>query len=369
MAQIATTCARTTAKIVPPGTGIRTPSVTSTTTTLRDKPIPLRQRQEPPTALAFGLNVWPTDKRPILDTCQNRILRCKQIAPIVHACQQQRTRTMSDFKHAKVIAIVNHKGGCGKTTTTINLAAEFARQGNRVLVVDLDPQANASLHIGKLHPSNVEVSAAELLTGDHSLLAQAVQEHTTIDGVCLISGSLALGKAEDELKDFSPRPNEELRSKLLPADEVFDTILIDCPPSLKLLASNALAAATHVIVPIEAGDQYGLYGAEDLLKKVTQIRRINPTLEMLGALLIKYDDRQTICKLLAGQAEQTFGRLLPERISQGTAVRQAVVMKTSAHSVDRASKPARQFRALATALAKMLQLRVQDETLAEGAEA
>ena len=77
---------------------------------------------------------------------------------------------MSEFKNAKVIAIVNHKGGCGKTTTTVNLAAEFARQGNRVLVVDLDPQANATLHIGKVHPSNVEVSAADLLTGDHSLL-------------------------------------------------------------------------------------------------------------------------------------------------------------------------------------------------------
>lgn len=272
---------------------------------------------------------------------------------------------MSEFKNAKVIAIVNHKGGCGKTTSTINLASEFARQGNRVLVVDLDPQANATLHIGKIHPAKVSVSAAELLTGDHSLLAAAVQEETTIEGVCLISGGLALGKAEDDLKDLSPRPNEELRSKLLPADSVFDVILIDCPPSLKLLASNALAAATHVIVPVEAGDQYGLYGAEDLLKKVAQIRRINPNLEMLGALLIKYDDRQTICKLLAGQAEHTFGKLLPEKISQGTAVRQAVVMKTSAHGIDRSSKPARQFRQLAAALAKSLKLKMTDDVLAE----
>ena len=274
---------------------------------------------------------------------------------------------MMEFKRTKVICIINHKGGCGKTTTTVNLASEFARQGNRVLVVDLDPQANATLHIGKVHPAQVAVSAAELLTADQSLLAAAIQEETTIEGVCLISGSLALGKAEDELKDISPRPNEELRSKLLPADSVFDVILIDCPPSLKLLASNALSAATHVIVPVEAGDQYGLYGAEDLLKKVAQIRRINPRLEMLGALLIKYDDRQTICKLLAGQAEITFGKLLPEKISQGTAVRQAVVMKTSAHGIDRSSKPARQFRQLAAALAELLQLKlIDDELLAKG---
>ncbi|QBY56123.1 ParA family protein [Cupriavidus oxalaticus] len=274
-----------------------------------------------------------------------------------------------ETKKAKVIAIVNHKGGCGKTTSTVNLASEFARQGNSVLVVDLDPQANATLHIGNTHPSKVPVSSAELLTGDDSMLPLAVQEETTIEGVSLISGSLALGKAEDELKDLSPRPNEELRSKLQPAIAVFDVILIDCPPSLKLLASNALAAATHVIVPIEAGDQYGLYGAEDLLKKVTQIRRINPDLEMLGALLIKYDDRQTICKLLAGQAEKTFGKLLPEKISQGTAVQKAAVLKTSTHGVDRSSKPARQFRQLAAALAKQLQLKVSDDVLAEEAAA
>jgi chromosome partitioning protein len=88
---------------------------------------------------------------------------------------------------------------------------------------------------------------------------------------------------------------------------------------------------------------------------------------MLGALLIKYDDRQTICKLLAGQAEITFGKLLPEKISQGTAVRQAVVMKTSAHGIDRSSKPARQFRQLAAALAELLQLKlIDDELLAKG---
>lgn len=268
-------------------------------------------------------------------------------------------------KKAKVFAIVNHKGGCGKTTTTINLASEFARQGNSVLVVDMDPQANATLHIGKIHPAKVAVSSAELLTGDDSALPLAVQEETTIEGVSLIPGSLALGKAEDELKDLSPRPNEELRSKLQPATAVFDVILIDCPPSLKLLASNALAAATHVIVPIEAGDQYGLYGADDLLKKVTQIRRINPELEMLGALLLKYDDRQTICRLLATQAEKMFGKLLPEKISQGTAVQKAAVMKTSAHGVDRSSKPARQFRQLAAAIAKQLDLKVSDDALAE----
>lgn len=267
---------------------------------------------------------------------------------------------MEGFKKTKVVAIANHKGGCAKTTTTINLAAEFARQGNSVLIVDLDPQANATLHIGKLHPSEVDVSAAELLLGESALLSRAVQTETTLDDVSLISGSLALGKAEDDLKDASPRPNEELRAKLLPADGVFDLILIDCPPSLKLLTSNALAAATHYIVPVTSGDQYGLYGAEDLLQRVEKIRRINPGLELLGALLIKHDERQTICKLLAGTAETTFGKVLSEKISQSTVVQQSVVLKTSVHAVDRSSKPARQFRLLATDLAKQLQLKVEE---------
>lgn len=268
---------------------------------------------------------------------------------------------MPEFLQTKVIAIANHKGGCGKTTTTINLANELARQGNTVLVVDLDPQANATLHIGKQHPSEVEVSTAELLLGDHSKLAAAVQEETTLEGVSLIPGSLALGKAEDDLKDSSPRPNEELLFKLRPADGVFDVILIDCPPSLKLLTSNALAAATHLIVPVTSGDQYGLYGAEDLLQRVEKIRRINPRLELLGALLIKHDERQTMCKLLAGQAESTFGKLLPEKISQSTVVQQSVALKTGVHGVDRSAKPSRQFRQLAISLAKQLQLKVEDE--------
>ncbi|PRP68545.1 partitioning protein [Chromobacterium amazonense] len=256
----------------------------------------------------------------------------------------------------QVIAVANHKGGCGKTTTVVNLAAEFARMGLSVLVVDMDPQANASLHLGKKHPSEVPVTTAELLLAEVEKLPSAIYEDNHIPGVGLIYGSLQLGKAEDELKDETPRPSEELRQKLAPLMGLYDVILIDCPPSLKLLTSNALAASSQLIIPIESGSQYGLYGVTDLLRHVQRIRRINPQLELLGALLVKHDERQTVCRLIEGAAREQIGKLLPVRIPTSTRVNQAAMAQTSLHSLDRSAKVAREFRALAQLIATQLAL-------------
>jgi chromosome partitioning protein len=252
---------------------------------------------------------------------------------------------MSDIS-TKWIAVANHKGGCGKTTTVVNLAAEFARNGLTVLVVDLDPQANASMHIGKKHPSEVPVTCAELLLSEIEKLPQAIYDDTNIEGVSLIYGSLGLGRAEDDLKDDTPRPSEELRTKLAPLEGIYDVVLIDCPPSLKLLTSNALAAATHLIIPIESGSQYGLYGVTDLLKHVNKIRRVNPRLELLGALLIKHDERQTVCKLIENAAREQLGKLIPIKIPTSTKVNQAAMAQTSLHVIDRTAKVTREFKEL-----------------------
>jgi chromosome partitioning protein len=268
---------------------------------------------------------------------------------------------MEADKPTKIIAVANHKGGCGKTTTVVNLAAEFARLGLAVLVVDLDPQANASLHIGRQHPSAVPVTCAELLLAEAEKLPLAIHEDTHIDGVSLIYGSLALGKTEDDLRDGTPRPAEELRAKLSPLLGLYDAILIDCPPSLKLLTSNALAAATHLVVPIESGSQYGMYGVTDLLRQVAKIRRINPGLELLGALLIRHDERQTVCRLIEGAAREQFGKLLPVKISASTKVNQAAIAQASLHALDRSAKVAREFRQLALALAQELGLLTEPE--------
>ncbi len=258
---------------------------------------------------------------------------------------------MNSLSSTKIIAVANHKGGCGKTTTVVNLAAEFARLGLSVLVVDLDPQANASLHIGKKHPSEVPVTCAELLLAEPEVLPMAIHEDTQLEGVSLIYGSLALGRTEDDLRDATPRPSEELGMKLQPLDGLFDVILIDCPPSLKLLSSNALAAATHLIIPIESGSQYGMYGVTDLVRHIGRIRKINPNLILLGALLIKHDERQTVCRLLEKAAREQFGTLLPVKISTSTKINQAAMAKLSLSSLDRSAKVAREFRALARSVA------------------
>lgn len=264
---------------------------------------------------------------------------------------------MEQQKETKIIAVANHKGGCGKTTTVVNLAAEFARMDLSVLVVDIDPQANASLHLGKKHPSEVPITCAELLLSEVEKLPLAIHEDTNIDGVSLIYGSLALGKTEDELRDITPRPSEELRAKLQPLEGLYDLILIDCPPSLKLLTSNALACATHLIIPVESGSQYGMYGVTDLMKHVAKIRRVNPRLEVLGALLIKHDERLMVSKLIENAAREQIGKLLPVKISTSTKVNQAAMAQSSLHTLDRNAKVSREFRQLAFNLVKELGLK------------
>lgn len=265
-------------------------------------------------------------------------------------------RTLMPNKKTTVIAVANHKGGCGKTTTVVNLSAELAKMGLSVLVIDLDPQANASLHIGKKHPSEIAVTCAELLLSEVEKLPLAIHSETNIEGVSLIYGSLALGSTEDQLKDHAPRPSEELRDKIKPLHGIFDVILIDCPPSLKLLTSNALAAATHLIVPVESGSQYGMYGVTDLMKLVGKIHRINPGLELIGALLIRHDERQTVCKLIEASAKEQIGKLIDIRIPSSTKVNQSAIAQMSLHALDRTSKVSREFRHLAEILAEQLNL-------------
>lgn len=272
---------------------------------------------------------------------------------------------MSDLEpqedlNTKIIAIANHKGGCGKTTTSVNLAAQLGRSGLSVLLIDMDPQANASLHIGKQHPSEVKTTCAELLLGEIDLLPSAIHEESTLEGVSLIYGSLNLGRAEDQLREDAPRPSEELAHKISPLVGLYDVIIIDCPPSLKLLSSNALAAATHVIIPVESGSQYGLYGVADLLRHIEKIKRINPQIELLGALLVRHDKRLTVCKIIEGAAEDQIGHLLPVKIPNSTKVNQAVILKSDIQSTGKRSKVALAFEALGQYMIDRLGLKAEE---------
>lgn len=254
----------------------------------------------------------------------------------------------------QLIAVANHKGGCGKTTTVVHLASELVELGKKVLVIDLDPQANASLHIGTKHPSEVNITSAELLASEENLLIDALEEETNFKNVSLIYGSLNLGRTEDQLKEYSPRPNEELRYKLEPLIGIYDFILIDCPPSLKVLTSNALSAANNVIIPIESGSQYGLYGVTDLVNHISKIKRINPNLKLLGTLLIKHDKRQNVCKLIQDETQNTVGHLFDTTIPTSTKVNQAAILKQSLVEVDKKAKIRLSFEALANEIIERL---------------
>lgn len=247
----------------------------------------------------------------------------------------------------KIIAIANHKGGCGKTSTVVHLASELAQLDLNVLVIDLDPQGNSSTHIGKKHPSEVEVSIKNLLLGEYDKLAEAVQEDTCIKGVSLISSSLSLTTEEDKIKDNEPRPIEVLGRVIKPLIGIYDVILIDTPPSLRTLTANALACATHYIIPVFSGSQYGMYGVLDLEAYIQKIKYINPNLTLLGALLIRHDERQLMCRAIKESAHDQIGRVIPIEITSSSNVDKAAALKVSLREVDATARIARKFRQLA----------------------
>lgn len=247
----------------------------------------------------------------------------------------------------RIITIANHKGGCGKTATVVHLAAESAQLGLSVLVIDLDPQGNASTHIGKKHPSEVEITIKDLLLGGYSKLVEAVQEETNLRGVSLISSSLSLTTEEDKIKDNEPRPLEVLGRIIKPLIGVYDVILIDTPPSLRTLTGNALSCATDYIIPVFSGSQYGMYGILDLQAYVEKIKYINPNLNLLGALLIRHDERQLMCRAIKEAAKEQVGKVIPVEITSSNNIDKAAALKVSIREVDATARIARKFRQLA----------------------
>ena len=273
-------------------------------------------------------------------------------------------------KNTKVITIANHKGGCGKTATVVHLAAELAQLDLLVLVIDLDPQGNASTHIGIKHPSEVSVTIKDLLLGGYSKLVEAVQEETNFKGVNLISSSLSLTTEEDKIKDNEPRPLEVLGRIIKPLLGVYDIILIDTPPSLRTLTGNALSCATDYIIPIFSGSQYGMYGVLDLQAYIEKIRYINPNLNLLGALLIRHDERQLMCRAIKESAKEQIGKVIPIDISSSNNIDKSAALKVSIREVDATAKIARKFRQLAIWVAKETGLKpeLQLTTVIEGEE-
>ena len=215
----------------------------------------------------------------------------------------------------KIIAIANQKGGVGKTTTAINLAASLAAEGMKVLIIDADPQANATSGYG-IKPQQMTSSIYECLVDDYPL--DGSQVATCVEGLDLIGSRIDLAGAELELIN---RPNRErvLANLLAPIKDKYDYILIDCSPSLGLITVNALTAADSVIIPVQA-EYFALEGISKLINTIRIIKpKLNPKLEIEGFLLTMYDARLKLANQIYDElkghfADMVFDTVIPRNI-------------------------------------------------------
>jgi chromosome partitioning protein len=203
-----------------------------------------------------------------------------------------------------IIAIANQKGGVGKTTTAINLAAGLASKGMKTLLVDLDPQANSSMSF--LDIRQLKTTMYDALTQDGIHLADIIVPAEKMNNLAVAPSTIALAKIEAKLIGELDS-HYRLKDELLKVQEAYDYVVIDTPPTLGIITVNALVAATHVLIPIQAS-YFALEGTDDLLETIDKIKiRANPQLQILGALITMYDKRTLLAKDILEQIQSVFG--------------------------------------------------------------
>ncbi|WP_375174059.1 ParA family protein [Pseudooceanicola sp.] len=247
----------------------------------------------------------------------------------------------------KIVAIANQKGGVGKTTTTINLGAALAESGSNVLIIDLDPQGNASTGLG-IETEDRDNTTYELLLDDAAL--EDVILKTEVEGLSIVPSTVDLSSADIELIANEKRSfllHDALRQ---PAMEqyAFDFVLIDCPPSLNLLTVNAMVAAHSVLVPLQS-EFFALEGLSQLMLTIREIRQsANPSLRIEGVVLTMYDARNNLSQQVEADARDNLGDIVfTTKIPRNVRVSEAPSYAMPVLDFDTTSKGAQAYRALA----------------------
>ncbi|MEE8482630.1 MAG: ParA family protein [Acidiferrobacterales bacterium] len=243
----------------------------------------------------------------------------------------------------RVIAIANQKGGVGKTTTSINLAASLVKTKRRVLLLDLDPQGNATMGSG-VDKSKIGTSTYDILINDSAMADARID---TTGGYDLVPTNSDLAGAEVELVNMVQRETK-LREAIKPIRDDYDFILIDCPPALSLLTINAFAAAKTVMIPMQC-EYYALEGLSDLVQTIRLVRKnLNPELEIEGLLRTMFDPRNNLSNEVSEQLREHFGdKLYRTIIPRNVRLAEAPSFGKPVISYDLQSKGAQAYLALA----------------------
>ncbi|MDD7614902.1 MAG: AAA family ATPase [Clostridiaceae bacterium] len=251
---------------------------------------------------------------------------------------------------AKIIAVVNQKGGVGKTTSTVNLAASVALKGQKVLLMDIDPQGNATSGLG-VNKRELETSSYDVIV--NALPIEKVIRKTEFENLWVLPSNMNLAGAELELVDMKHRESK-IKNAVAPIKSDFDFIFLDCPPSLGLITLNALCAADTVLVPIQC-EYYALEGLSQLMSTIRQVKRLyNPHIEMEGVLLTMYDGRLNLTQQVVGELKRFFPKkVYATAIPRNVKLSEAPSYGLPIHYYDKNSKGAAAYDALADEFLKL----------------